>query len=130
MLFSIISLIVIIVNFPILINDADKFYIENFPLIKYIMLSSIFLTTYSIFQYKKIKRQRLLVSFSRLIITIGIILIVVLYKKDYDLELGFYLLLIPFIFLLISDFLIKKDQKLIKSADRIRWFISRKFNNI
>ena len=120
MLFSIISLIVIIVNFPILINDADKYYIENFPLIKYIMLSSIFLTTYSIFQYKKIKRQRLLVSFSRLIITIGIILIVVLYKKDYDLELGFYLLLIPFIFLLISDFLIKKDQKLIKSADRIR----------
>lgn len=120
MLFSIISLIVIIVNFPILMNDADKFYIENFPLIKYIMLSSIFLTTYSIFQYKKLKRQRLLVSFSRLIITIGIILIVVLYKKDYDLELGFYLLLIPFIFLLISDFLIKKDQKLIKSADRIR----------
>ena len=120
MSFSIISLVLIIVNFPILINDADKFYIENFPLIKYIMLSSIFLTTYSIFQYKKLKRQRLLVSFSRLIITIGIILIVVLYKKDYDLELGFYLLLIPFIFLLISDFLIKKDQKLIKSADRIR----------
>ena len=120
MSFSIISLVVIIVNFPILINDADKFYIENLPVIKYIMLSSIFLTTYSIFQYKKIKRQRLLVSFSRLIITIGIILIVVLYKKDYDLELGFYLLLIPFIFLLISDFLIKKDQKLIKSADRIR----------
>ena len=120
MSFSIISLVLIIVNFPILINDADKFYIENFPVIKYIMLSSIFLTTYSIFQYKKLKRQRLLVSFSRLIITIGIILIVVLYKKDYDLELGFYLLLIPFIFLLISDFLIKKDQKLIKSADRIR----------
>ena len=120
MSFSIISLVVIIVNFPILINNADKLYIENLPVIKYIMLSSIFLTTYSIFQYKKIKRQRLLVSFSRLIITIGIILIVVLYKKDYDLELGFYLLLIPFIFLLISDFLIKKDQKLIKSADRIR----------
>ena len=54
MLFSIISLIVIIVNFPILINDADKFYIENFPLIKYIMLESVFLTTYSIFQYKKL----------------------------------------------------------------------------
>lgn len=120
MSFSIISLVVIIVNFPILINDADKFYIENFPVIKYIMLASVFLTTYSIFQYKKLKRQRLLVSFSRLIITIGIILIVVLYKKDYDLALGFYLLLIPFIFLLISDFLIKKDQKLIKSADRIR----------
>ena len=120
MSFSILSLVVIIVNFPILINDADKFYIKNFPLIKYIMLSSVFLTTYSIFQYKKLKRQRLLVSFSRLIITIGIILIVVLYKKNYDLELGFYLLLVPFIFLLISDFLIKKDQKLIKSADRIR----------
>ncbi|MBR76832.1 MAG: hypothetical protein CMD36_02790 [Flavobacteriales bacterium] len=120
MSFSIISLVVIIVNFPILINNTDKYYIENFPLIKYIMLASVFLTTYSIFQYKKLKRQRLLVSFSRLIITIGIILIVVLYKKDYDLELGFYLLLIPFIFLLISDFLIKKDQKLIKSADRIR----------
>ena len=120
MSFSIISLVVIIVNFPILINNADKLYIENLPVIKYIMLASVFLTTYSIFQYKKLKRQRLLVSFSRLIITIGIILIVVLYKKDYDLELGFYLLLIPFIFLLISDFLIKKDQKLIKSADRIR----------
>ena len=125
MSFSIISLLVIIVNFPILINNADKYYIENFPLIKYIMLSSIFLTTYSIFQYKNLKKQRLLVSFSRLIVTIGIILIIVLYKKDYDLELGFYLLLIPFIFLLISDFLIKKDQKLIKSADRIRWFTSR-----
>ena len=120
MSFSIISIVVIIVNFPIFADNTDKFYIENFPLIKYIMLSSIFLTTYSIFQYKKLKRQRLLVSFSRLIITIGIILIVVLYKKDYNLELGFYLLIIPFIFLLISDFLIKKDQKLIKSADRIR----------
>tara|TARA_B100000674_G_scaffold497188_1_gene529991 strand:+ start:2048 stop:2437 length:390 start_codon:yes stop_codon:yes gene_type:complete len=120
MSFSIVSLVVIIVNFPILIDNADEFYIENFPLIKYIMLSSIFLTTYSIFQYKKLKRQRFLVSFSRLIITIGIILIVVLYKKEYNFELGFYLLLIPFIFLLISDFLIKKDQKLIKSADRIR----------
>ena len=120
MSFSIVSLVVIIVNFPILIDNADEFYIENFPLIKYIMLSSIFLTTYSIFQYKKLKRQRFLVSFSRLIITIGIILIVVLYKKEYNFELGFYLLLIPFIFLLISDFLIKRDQKLIKSADRIR----------
>ena len=120
MSFSIVSLVVIIVNFPILKNNADNFYIENFPIIKYIMLSSIFLTTYSIFQYKNLKRQRLLVSFSRLIVTIGIILIIVLYKKDYDLELGFYLLLTPFIFLLISDFLIKKDQKLIKSADRIR----------
>ena len=120
MSFSIVSLVVIIVNFPILKNNADNFYIENFPIIKYIMLSSIFLTTFSIFQYKNLKRQRLLVSFSRLIVTIGIILIIVLYKKDYDLELGFYLLLTPFIFLLISDFLIKKDQKLIKSADRIR----------
>ena len=120
MSFSIISLVVIIVNYPILTDNTDKFYIENFPLIKYIILSSIFLTTYSIFQYKKLKKQRLLVSFSRFILTIGIILIVVLYKKEYNLELGFYLLLIPFIFLLISDFLIKKDQKLIKSADRIR----------
>ena len=125
MSFSIISLVVIIVNYPILTDNTDKFYIENFPLIKYIILSSIFLTTYSIFQYKKLKKQRLLVSFSRFILTIGIILIVVLYKKEYNLELGFYLLLIPFIFLLISDFLIKKDQKLIKSADRIRWFTSR-----
>ena len=57
MSFSIISLVVIIVNFPILINNADKYYIENFPLIKYIMLASVFLTTYSIFQYKKLKKN-------------------------------------------------------------------------
>ena len=120
MLFSIISLVIIILKYPILINNVDKLYIENFPLIKYIMLTSIFLTTYSIFQYKKLKRQRLLVSFSRLIITIGIILIVVLYKQEYKFEIGFYLLLIPFMFLLLSDFLIKKDQKLIKSVDRLR----------
>ena len=84
------------------------------------MLTSIFLTTYSIFQYKKLKRQRLIVSFSRLIITVAIILLIVLYKDDNNIEIGFYLLLIPFLFLLISDYLIKKDQKLIKSADRIR----------
>ena len=53
-------------------------------------------------------------------ITIFYILILLVYKQDNTLESGVFLFIIPFASLFIADFFIKKDEKLVKSADRIR----------
>ncbi len=61
-------------------------------------------------------------SFARFIITISFALIVFLYGnvENRDFSIGTLLLIIPFISLVAANFFIKKDEKLVKSADRIR----------
>ena len=62
----------------------------------------------------------MIASFSRLMITISVLLIIFLYKEDKMFGLGMILLVIPFILLLLANVFIKKDDKLVSSADRIR----------
>ena len=53
-------------------------------------------------------------------ITIAIALIVFLYREDEAVGVGLILFLVPFVLLLAANFFIKKDERLVKSADRIR----------
>ena len=66
------------------------------------------------------KRQKLIVSVSRLCITISLILIVFVFKDDNIIQLGTFLLLVPFLSLILANYYINKDEKLISSSDRIR----------
>ena len=50
----------------------------------------------------------------------SLILIVFVYREDRTIGLGLLLLIIPFTSLIVANIFIKKDEKLVQSADRIR----------
>ena len=119
--FSAICLITIVYNFPIL-QDKNVSYLlsEHFPLVKIIIFFSSAMSIFAIFQFKNRKRQRFISTIARLLITIALILIVFVYQEDSSIGLGLLLLIIPFTSLIIANIFIKKDEKLVQSADRIR----------
>lgn len=120
-LFASIILIMIIYQFPILESESVSYYLSNhFSSVRLLVLFSAALSFFSIFQFRNTKRQKMISNIARLLITIALVLIVFVYKEDKNIGLGLFLLIIPFIFLLIANFLIRKDEKLIESSDRIR----------
>ena len=74
----------------------------------------------SIFQYKNRIKQLKLVSFARFAITISFFLLFFTKDDSYQIYYGGLLLIIPYVILILSAYFIKKDEKLVKSADRIR----------
>jgi len=78
------------------------------------------LSIFAIFQFKNRKRQQLIASISRLMITVAFFLIVFSHREEEVFGIGMILLLVPYITLIAANFFIKKDEKLVKSADRIR----------
>ncbi len=120
-IFSAICSITIIYNFPVLQNDSTSFFLkDNFSYSRLCILLSASLSIFAIFQFKNRKRQQLLASFARLMITIAFFLIIFLHKKDNILAIGMFLLILPFVSLIAANFFIKKDEKLVRSSDRIR----------
>ena len=120
LLASIFSLIIIF-YFPILSKDGEFLYLSSgFKYLRLLIFISAFLSFFAIFQFKNRNRQRLISSFSRLMITIFYILILLLYREDNNLEIGVFLYIVPFLLLFLASYFIKKDDKLIKGSDRIR----------
>ena len=121
--FSTISLIVIIYYYPIIknLNNGEGYLLsQNFIIVRSFILMSATLSFIGIFMFNNRKRQRLISVFARLMITIAILLILFVYKKDDIIDLGSLLLIIPFSSLILANYFIRKDEKLIKSVDRIR----------
>ena len=120
-LLSSLTSILIIFYFPVFSNEGvNLFLFDQFIYLRLLLLSSSLLAIFAIFQYKNRSRQRLISSFSRLMITIFYIIILVFYKEDFNFEIGVFLCIIPFILLFIASYFVKKDEKLIKDSDRIR----------
>ena len=120
-LLSALTSILIIFYFPVLSNEGDNLFLfDHFVYLRLLLLSSSLLAIFAIFQYKNRSRQRLISSFSRLMITFFYIITLVFYKEDFDFEIGLFLCIIPFILLFIASYFVKKDEKLIKDSDRIR----------
>ncbi len=120
--FSAIVSLVILFYAPVYITTEGDFIIMNelqYPSL-FLMLS-ILLSIFSIFQFKNRLRQIKIVSFARTAITVSFFLFI--FTRDESLEVLYYggsLLIIPYIILFLSAYFIKKDEKLVKSADRIR----------
>jgi membrane protease YdiL (CAAX protease family) len=120
-LLSALTSILIIFYFPVLSNEGvNLFLFDHFIYLRLLLLLSSLLAIFAIFQYKSRSRQRLISSLSRLMITFFYIITLVLYKQDFDFEIGLFLCIIPFILLFIASYFVKKDEKLIKDSDRIR----------
>ena len=119
--FSAICSITIIYTFPVLQEGTTNYFLkEHFPYARLCVFLSAALSIFAIFQFKMRKRQQLIASFSRLMITIAFFLIVFLHSEEKVFGLGLILLIVPFITLIAANFFIKRDEKLVNSADRIR----------
>ena len=119
-LFAAVFSISIVYYFPVLQHETNYYFLkEHFTYARFCVFSSAALSLFAIFQFKNRKRQQLIASFSRLMITIAFGLIV-LNSGERGFGLGMMLLIIPFISLIAANFFINRDEKLVSSADRIR----------
>jgi len=120
-LLSAMVLLFIVRFIPVLSQENQiMFLYKDFIYLRLFLLVSAFLSLYAIFQYKNRNKQRLLSSLSRLMITFFYLAILFFFRDDYKFEIGVFLCIIPFLFLFGASYFIKKDEKLIKDADRIR----------
>ena len=116
---SIITLIMIFFV-PIFEIGSKEMFASDFLWAKVFLFISAFLSLISINLYKSRKKQILLCSFSRTQITIALILLLFMYKKQMNVKIELLLFAIPYLLLILSSYFIKRDDKLVKSSDRIR----------
>jgi len=120
--FSAIVSLVILFYAPVYITtEGDVIIMNELQYPSLFLMLSILLSIFSIFQFKNRLRQIKIVSFARTAITVSFFLFI--FTRDESLEVLYYggsLLIIPYIILFLSAYFIKKDEKLVKSADRIR----------
>ena len=119
--FSAICSVTIVYAFPVLQDESTSYLLkEHFADARLFVFLSVVLSVFAIFQFKNRKRQQLIAYVARLMITIAFLLIVFLHREDEAVGLGMILLIVPFTSLIVANLFIKKDEKLVKSADRIR----------
>ena len=116
---SIITLIMIFFV-PIFEIGSKEMFARDFLWAKVFLFISTLLSLISITLYKNRKKQILLCSFSRTQITIALILLLFMYKKQMNVKIELLLFAIPYLLLILSSYFIKRDDKLVKSSDRIR----------
>ena len=120
-LFSAMTSLFIIFFVPVLSHEYQKMYLyKDFIYLRLFLFISAFLSFYAIFQFNNRSKQRILSSLSRLMITFFYLVILFFFKEEYKFEIGVFLCIIPFILLFGASHFVKKDERLIKDADRIR----------
>ena len=119
MLFTILSLGMIMYKVPVLANGEELMMLSDFMWAQISAFITMFLVMYSILQFKNRTKQLLLNQFSKLSLSISFFIIFI--KKGEMLPAkGLFLFILPYVLLIIANRFIKKDEKLVKSADRIR----------
>ncbi|MDC0201689.1 DUF4293 domain-containing protein [Flavobacteriales bacterium] len=113
---------VILFYAPIFISSEEKKIIimKDLQYPSLLLVLSTLLALFSIFQFKNRLRQLMIVNLSKLSIFISFFLLIIFKEEGNQLYYGSFLLILPYIILLISSYFIKKDEKLVRSADRIR----------
>ena len=116
--------LIILFYAPVFINESNT---EEFLLLKdvqfptLVLSLSILLSIYSIFLYKNRLLQLKIVSFAKLSVSLSFFLLLFLpVKEGFVMYYGQFFLLVPFLVLFLASYFIKKDEKLVRSADRIR----------
>ena len=118
--FSSIITLIMIFFVPIFEIESKEMFASDFLWAEVFLFISAFLSLISINLYKSRKKQILLCSFSRTQITIALILLLFMYKKELNVKVELLLFAIPYLLLILSSYFIKKDEKLVKSSERIR----------
>ena len=123
--FSAICSVTIVYTFPVLQDESISYLLkEHFAEARLVVFLSVALSVFAIFQFKNRKRQQLIAYVARLMITIGFLIIVFLYKEEGVEErafgIGLFLFFIAYLALFLAGYFVRKDEKLVKSADRMR----------
>ena len=123
--FSAICSVTIVYAFPVLQDESTSYLLkEHFADARLFVFLSVALSVFAIFQFKNRKRQQLIAYVARLMITIAFLLVVFLHQEEGVEErafgIGLFLFFIPYLALFLAGYFVKKDEKLVKSADRIR----------
>ena len=123
--FSAICSVAIVYAFPVLQDENTSYLLkENFADARLFVFLSVALSVFVISQFKNRKRQQLIAYVARLMITIAFLLVVFLHKEEGVEErafgIGLFLFFIPYLALFLAGYFVKKDEKLVKSADRMR----------
>ena len=120
-LFASVALLVICYYFPVLSSEEGvSYFIFDYNILYLLIILSSIISMIALFYYKNRKKQLLLSHLARLNITIILVLIVFLYQETKIIDIGLFLLVIPFLSLIIANYFVRKDQKLVEAADRLR----------
>ena len=120
LLFSAASSLIIVFYFPVLKSTEITIYLtENFSYARLCVFLSIGLNIFSIFQFRNRNRQIIINQISKLFLSIAFI-IIIFQRGELNFAIGLFLFIIPYLLIFLANYFIKKDEKLVKSADRIR----------
>ena len=120
MLFSIIFMIAITYFLPVLISKKGEVFFTHQSIYAHItILVSSFLLLYSIFLFKNRKKQLLFNQISKFLLS-ATFFILFFTKGELFPDRGMFVFIIPYLLILLANRFIKKDEKLVQSADRIR----------
>ena len=119
MFLAIFSMIIVMYMYPVLILEDQEKMLSDFMIAQISVLIAMFLVLYSILQYKTRSKQLLLNQLSKLALSIAFFTIFI-QKEQMLPDTGLFLFLLPYVFLILANRFIKKDDKLVDSADRIR----------
>ena len=116
--------LIIVFYFPVLhlkIYNTDNyiFLTEKLSFARLSVFLSVGLNIFSIFQFKRRSRQIFVNQISKLLLSIAFI-IIIFQRGDLNFAIGLFLFVIPYLLIILANYLIRKDEKLVKSADRIR----------
>ena len=118
--FSMIFMISITYFLPVLIsNEGEVFFTHQYLYSHITILVSSFLLIYSIFLFKNRKKQLLFNQISKFLLS-ATFFILFFTKGELFPARGMFVFIIPYVLILLANRFIKKDEKLVQSADRIR----------
>ena len=112
--------LIIVFYFPVL-QDGDiyVFLKETLSYARLCVFLSVGLNIFSIFQFRNRNRQIIINQISKLFLSIAFI-IIIFQRGKLNFTIGLFLFIIPYLLIILANYLIRKDEKLVKSADRIR----------
>jgi len=119
--FSAICSVAIVYAFPVLQDESTGYLLkEHFADARLFVFVSAALSIFAILQFRNRQRQQLIASAARLMITIAFFIIAFFHREERGFDIGLFLFFIPYLALFLAGYFVKKDEKLIKSADRVR----------
>lgn len=119
MLFAAIAIAAIVFYVPVLKSSDTTVFITDFMIGQIAAFIALFLCLYSIFQFKNRTKQLLLNQLSKLAVSIAFFSVFI-QRGELAPDKGLFLFVLPYVLLIIANRFIKKDEKLVQSADRIR----------
>ena len=120
LLLSALCSLIIVFYFPVLQNgDIYVSLTEQLSYARLCIFLSVGLNIFSIFQFRNRNRQIIINQISKLFISIAFI-IIIFQRGELNFTIALFLFIIPYSLIILANYLIRKDEKLVKSADRIR----------